>query len=146
MENNGIMTSDQIQKILPHRYPFLLVDKILSMDTTRVVAQKCVTINEYFFQGHFPGKAVMPGVLMIEALAQAGGVLMLSKNENHGKVAYLAAVNEVRFRRRVVPGDVLTLEVEIIKLKSKIGVMKGRASVGDDEACAAEIMFSLGDS
>jgi len=140
-----LLDSEQIKKILPHRYPFLLVDRILEMSDTKVVALKNVSVTESFFQGHFPQKAVMPGVLIIEALAQAGGVMMLSRNENSGKLAYLVAINEARFRRMVVPGDQLRLEVEIIKMKSKIGLVKGVAFVDGEEACSAEIMFTLGD-
>ena len=140
-----LMDSEEIKKHLPHRYPFLLVDRILEMSDTRVVGLKNVTTTEFFFQGHFPQKPVMPGVLMIEALAQAGGVLMLSRSENHGKLAYLVAINEARFRRVVVPGDQLRLEVEVIRMKSKIGLVKGVALVDGEEACSAEIMFTLGD-
>ncbi len=140
-----LLDSEQIKKILPHRYPFLLVDRILEMTDTRVVAIKNITATESFFQGHFPQKPVMPGVLMIEALAQAGGVMMLSRGENQGKLAYLVAVNEARFRRIVIPGDQLRLEVEVVKMKSKIGLVKGVALVDGEEACSAEIMFTLGD-
>ncbi len=140
-----LFDSEQIKKILPHRYPFLLVDRILEMSETRVVGLKNVSLSESFFQGHFPQKPVMPGVLMIEALAQTGGVMMLSRSENRQKLAYLVAVNEARFRRMVIPGDQLRLEVEVIKMKSKIGLVKGVASVNGEEACSAEIMFTLGD-
>lgn len=140
-----LLDSEQIKKILPHRYPFLLVDRILEMSDTRVVGLKNVSLSESFFQGHFPQKPVMPGVLMIEALAQTGGVMMLSRGENRQKLAYLVAVNEARFRRMVIPGDQLRLEVEVIKMKSKIGLVKGVASVNGEEACSAEIMFTLGD-
>ncbi len=142
---NFLLDSEEIKKILPHRYPFLLVDRILEMTQTRVVAIKNVSANEHFFQGHFPQKPVMPGVLIVEAMAQAGGVMMLSRSENHGKLAYLVAVNEARFRRMVIPGDQLRLEVEIIKTKAKVGVVKGVAYVEGQEACSAEIMFTLGD-
>lgn len=135
---------EEIQKILPHRYPFLLVDRVLEMGDTKAVGLKNVSMNEHFFQGHFPGKPVMPGVLMIEALAQVGGVLFLSKSENKGKLAFLVAVNDARFRRMVVPGDQLRLEVEILKMKSKIGVMHGVAKVDGEEVCSAQIMFSAG--
>ena len=140
-----LMDIEAIKKVLPHRYPFLLVDRITEMTENRIVGYKNVSANEEFFLGHFPQKPVMPGVLMIEALAQTGGVLMLSRGENQGKLAYLVAVNEARFRRMVVPGDQLRLEVEIIKMKSKVGLVKGRASVDGEEACGAEIMFTLGD-
>ena len=134
---------EQIKEILPHRYPFLLVDRVLEMTGTTAVGLKNVTANEPFFQGHFPQRPVMPGVLMIEALAQLGGILMLSKSENRGKIAYLASVTNARFRRVVVPGDQLRLEIEIVRLKSKIGLMKGSAKVGSEEVCDVEIMFSL---
>ena len=140
-----LFDSEQIKSILPHRYPFLMVDRILEMSETRVVGLKNVSLSESFFQGHFPQKPVMPGVLMIEALAQTGGVMMLSRSENRQKLAYLVAVNDARFRRMVIPGDQLRLEVEVIKMKSKIGLVKGVASVNGEEACSAEIMFTLGD-
>ena len=137
------MEIDEIKKILPHRYPFLLVDRVLEMSDNRIVALKNVSGSEHFFEGHFPQKPVMPGVLIVEALAQTGGVLMLSKPEHRGKIAYLVAINEARFRRMVVPGDQLRLEVDIVKYKSRIGIVKGVAKVGSETACDAEIMFSL---
>ena len=136
---------EDIKKILPHREPFLLVDRILGMTDRSIVGTKRLTGKEYFFSGHFPQKPVMPGVLMVEALAQTGGVLMLSRPEHRGKIAYLAAVNEARFRRIVKPGDELRLEVEVTKFKSRVGVVRGVAKVGDEVACEAEIMFSLAD-
>ena len=140
------MGPEEIKKILPHREPFLLVDQIIEMTDRSIVGIKHVTGKEDFFRGHFPQRPVMPGVLMIEALAQAGGVLMLSKPEHQGKIAYLVAVNEARFRRVVSPGDELRLEVEVLKFKARIGVVKGVAKVGSEVACEAEIMFSLADS
>ena len=114
-----IMDVKQIQEILPHRYPFLLVDRVLEMEEgKRIVASKAVTMNEYFFQGHFPQEPVMPGVLIMEALAQTGAIAVLSMEQNRGKIAYFGGMNKVKFRNKVVPGDVLTLEMEIIKLKS----------------------------
>lgn len=142
----GPLDIEQIQAILPHRYPFLLVDRVLEIHPNRIVAMKNVTCNEPFFQGHFPGLAVMPGVLMIEALAQTGGVLMLSRPGNKGKLAFLASINDAKFRRMVRPGDTLTLEAEVIREKSRVGILKGVARVGDDVACSAEILFSLGAS
>ncbi len=139
------MELEQIKKILPHRYPFLLVDRILEMSDRRIVGLKNVSGAEPFFQGHFPQRPVMPGVLMIEALAQVGGVLMLVNPENQGKMAYLASVKEARFRRLVVPGDQLRLEVDIVKYKSRVGLIKAIAKVGDEVACEAEMMFSMAD-
>ena len=139
------MQLEEIKKILPHRYPFLLVDRIIEIKGSKAVGIKNLSGNEPFFQGHFPERPVMPGVLMIEALAQVGGVLMLSKSENRGKIAYLVGVNNARFRRTVVPGDQLRLEVEVIKMKSKVGVVQAVASVDGEEACNAEIMFTLVD-
>lgn len=137
------MNIEQIKQVLPHRYPFLLVDRVLKMTDTSITGYKNVTANEPFFQGHFPERPVMPGVLMVEALAQLGGIWMLSKSENRGKLAYLVAINSARFRKIVVPGDQLHLEITILKIKSKVGVVKGVAKVGGEEVCDAEIMFSL---
>jgi UDP-3-O-[3-hydroxymyristoyl] N-acetylglucosamine deacetylase/3-hydroxyacyl-[acyl-carrier-protein] dehydratase len=135
---------EAIKGILPHRDPFLFLDRIIERGEKTLVAVKKLTGKEDFFKGHFPGKPVMPGVLMIEALAQAGGVLLLGKTENKGRIVYLASVTGARFRRIVVPGDELRFEVEALKLKSKVGLMRGVAKVGDEVACEAEIMFSLG--
>ena len=140
-----LMGTEEIKKILPHREPFLLVDEILEMNEKSIVGLKHVTGKEDFFRGHFPQRPVMPGVLMVEALAQTGGVLMLSKPEHHGKIAYLASVSSARFRRVVSPGDELRLEVEVLKFKSRVGIVKGVAKVGQEVACEAEIMFSLAD-
>ncbi|MBI4353350.1 MAG: 3-hydroxyacyl-ACP dehydratase FabZ [Candidatus Omnitrophica bacterium] len=137
------MEFEAIKKILPHRYPFLLVDRVLEMGERHIVAVKNVSGNEAFFQGHFPGHPVMPGVLLLEAMAQTGGVFLLSKPEYRGKLAYLAAVNEARFRKAVVPGDQLRLEVQMVKIKSRMGLVKASASVEGEEVCSAEIMFGL---
>jgi UDP-3-O-[3-hydroxymyristoyl] N-acetylglucosamine deacetylase/3-hydroxyacyl-[acyl-carrier-protein] dehydratase len=142
---SGPMNIEAIKAVLPHRDPFLFLDRILERGEKTIVASKKLDGRESFFKGHFPGKPVMPGVLMIEALAQAGGVLMLSRSENQGKIAYLASVSNARFRKIVRPGDELRLEVEVIKMKSKVGVMRGVAKVAGEEVCDAEIMFSLGD-
>lgn len=132
-----------IKRILPHRHPFLLVDKIINMDAMHIVGVKNVTGNEEFFLGHFPGRPIMPGVLIIEAMAQTAGVLMLSKNENFGKLAYFTGIDNVRFRKTVVPGDQLVMEVEIIKLKSRTGQAKAEAKVDGKLVCEADLMFSL---
>ncbi len=142
---NKEMTIEEIKKTLPHRYPFLLVDKILDIKEKTAVGIKNVSANEPFFQGHFPERPVMPGVLIIEAMAQVGGALMLSKSENRGKLAYLVSITNARFRKVVVPGDQLRLEIEILKMKSKVGVVKGVAKVNGEEVCDAEFMFTLVD-
>lgn len=138
------MDIEEIKQIIPHRYPFLLVDKVLEVEEgSRVVAIKNVTINEPFFQGHFPDYPVMPGVLIIEAMAQVGAIAMLGKEENKGKIGFLAGVDKCRFKRQVKPGDQLKLEVEITRLKGAIGKGKGRATVDGEIACEAEIMFAI---
>jgi len=135
----------QIEKILPHRYPFLLVDRVCELTETRAVGLKCVTINDYFFRGHFPGRPVMPGVLIVEAMAQVAGIIMLNKREHHGKLAYFMAVDKVKFRKPVVPGDVLVLEAELGKLRSRTGAVSARALVDGKLVCEAELMFALVD-
>ncbi|WP_112182177.1 MULTISPECIES: 3-hydroxyacyl-ACP dehydratase FabZ [Paraliobacillus] len=134
----------QIKETIPHRYPFLLIDEVIEMeDGKRVVAKKNVTINEPFFQGHFPDYPVMPGVLIIEALAQTGAVALLKKEENKGKIGFLAGIDKCRFKRQVKPGDQLRLEVEITRLKGSIGKGKAIATVDGVVACEAEIMFAI---
>ncbi|MCF6096105.1 3-hydroxyacyl-ACP dehydratase FabZ [Thermovorax subterraneus] len=135
---------EEIQKIIPHRYPFLLVDRIVEVEPgKRAKGVKNVTANEPYFQGHFPGKPIMPGVLIVEALAQVGAVAILSLEENKGKLALFAGIDEMRFKRQVVPGDVLTLEVEVIKLKGPVGKGKARATVNDETAAEGILMFAL---
>lgn len=138
------MDIQEIKETIPHRYPFLLVDKVTEIEEgKRVVGYKNVTINEPFFQGHFPDYPVMPGVLIIEALAQVGAVAMLGMEENKGKIGFLAGVDKCRFKRQVVPGDQLKLEVEITRIKGPIGKGKGTATVNGEVACQAEIMFAI---
>lgn len=136
---------EQIKAIIPHRYPFLLIDKITEMDETRAVGYKNVTANEPFFQGHFPDYMVMPGVLIVEALAQVGAVAILNKDENKGKLGMFAGIDKCRFKRQVKPGDTLKLEVEIVRLKGPIGKGKAVATVDGELACEAEIMFAIVD-
>jgi len=148
VETSGnLLDSIDIQKILPHRYPFLLVDKIIEIKSDKkAVGIKNVTMNEQFFTGHFPGRPVMPGVLIVEAMAQVAGVLLLNKKENMGKYAYFMSLDNVKFRKTVVPGDQLRLEVEVMKLKSKTGQVHTRALVNDAIVSEADLMFALVDA
>ena len=138
------MDINEIKEILPHRYPLLLIDKVISMEGNKIVAIKNVTVNENYFQGHFPAEAVMPGVLIIEALAQTGAVAILSKNEFKGKIAYFAGIDKAKFRRKVIPGDILRLEVEITKLRGRAGLGYGIAYVDDKKVCEGELTFMVG--
>src|SRR5437016_14660536 len=139
------LTNLQIQEIIPHRYPFLLIDKIIEIEWgKRAVGIKNVTANEHFFQGHFPGYPVMPGVLMIEAIAQVGAVAVLGMPENKGKMAFFAGIDEVRFKRQVVPGDVLRIEVTLTRVRGLIGQGNGEATVDGQLACRGSFMFALG--
>ena len=134
----------EIRDLIPHRYPFLLVDRIEELEPgVRAVGIKNVTQNEPFFQGHFPGYPVMPGVLIIEAMAQVGAVGVMVDGEHRDKLALFAGIDGVRFRRQVFPGDVLRMEVEIDRLKVRIGRGRGRATVGDERVCEADLMFAF---
>ena len=138
------MNTTDIMKILPHRYPFLLVDRITEVvEGKSVKGYKNVTMNEPFFQGHFPGQPIMPGVLILEALAQTGGVAVLSMEEFKGKTPLFAGADKVRWRGMVTPGDRLDLECEIVKIKGPIGIWKAKASVSGKKVCEAEIMFAI---
>ncbi len=134
---------NEIMEILPHRYPFLLVDRIIECDDEkRIVGIKNITINEPFFQGHFPGQPVMPGVLQMEALAQVAGILLNRLLGGEGTISYFAAIDNARFRRLVVPGDQLRLEVDIIKAKPRLSKVHAEAFVGDQLVSSADLMFS----
>jgi beta-hydroxyacyl-ACP dehydratase FabZ len=139
-----ILTSTEIQAIIPHRYPMLLVDRIIELEPMkRAVGIKNVTMNEYFFAGHFPQKPVMPGVLILEAMAQVGGVAMLYPEEYRGKLAVFAGMERVKFRKQVTPGDQLRMVAEIIKLRGSIGKLWAEALVDGQIVAEAEFMFAL---
>lgn len=135
----------EIQEIIPHRHPFLLVDRIEELEPgVKAVGYKAVTYDESFFKGHFPQEPVMPGVLMVEALAQVGAVAILSVPENKGKTAYFGSINSCKFKKKVVPGDLIRLECELIKVKGPVGVGKATATVDGKVAVAAELTFAIG--
>jgi 3-hydroxyacyl-[acyl-carrier-protein] dehydratase len=136
---------NMVQKILPHRYPFLMVDRIVEVAEKRVVGIKNVTINEPFFQGHFPGHPIMPGVLILEAMAQVGGVAALTLKENVGKLAYFLAINNAKFRKPVMPGDTLRIEVDL--MKARMGIISTHAVARVDGAVTTEanMMFAFVD-
>jgi len=137
------LNSQEILEILPHRYPFMLVDRILECDDEkRIVGLKNLTFNESFFQGHFPGQPVMPGVLQMEAMAQVAGVLLNRMFGGEGKISYFAAIDNARFRRPVVPGDQLRMEIDIIKAKPRLSKVHAKAFVGEQLVSEADLMFS----
>ncbi|ASI36453.1 MULTISPECIES: 3-hydroxyacyl-ACP dehydratase FabZ [unclassified Exiguobacterium] len=137
-------TIEQIKEVIPHRYPFLLVDRILEVEEgERAVGIKNVTANEEFFNGHFPDYNVMPGVLIVEALAQVGAFAVLKMEQNQGKLAFFAGIENCRFKRQVVPGDQLRLEVELTKLRGPIGKGRATATVDGEVACTAELTFAI---
>lgn len=139
------LNSNEIQKILPHRYPFLLVDKITDFEPGKwAKGIKCVSVNEMHFCGHFPEMHIMPGVLIIEALAQVGAISILTEEENRGKIAFFGGIKNARFRQQVYPGDILELECEMILKKGPIGIGKATAKVNGKVAVAAELSFAVG--
>ena len=141
----SVLSAKEIMEISPHRQPFMLLDTIEELEPgVRAVAKKCVSYNEPYFAGHFPAEPVMPGVLIVEALAQTGAVAILSQPEFKGKTAYFAAINSAKFKGKVTPGDVLTLETEIIKVKGPIGVGSAKAYVDGKLVVAAELTFAIG--
>lgn len=140
----SLLSAKEIMEIIPHRQPFMLIDTVEELTPgVRAVAKKCVSYNEPFFQGHFPVEPVMPGVLIVEALAQTGAVAILSLEENKGKTAYFAAIQSAKFKKKVAPGDVLMLETEIIKQKGSIGIGKATATVDGKIAVQAELTFAV---
>lgn len=144
---NKTIFIEEIMEIIPHRNPFLFVDKVEILDEgVKGIGYKNVTINEYFFQGHFPGKPVMPGVIIIETMAQVGAVILLSKEDFKGRIPYFAGINKFRFKKIVKPGDTLRMEVEIVKLRGSIGIGQGKAYVGDEVAAEGEFMFAIENS
>ncbi|MCI9200452.1 MAG: 3-hydroxyacyl-ACP dehydratase FabZ [Lachnospiraceae bacterium] len=141
----SLLTTKEIMDIIPHRQPFLLIDTIEELEPgIRAVGKKCVSYNEPYFAGHFPEEPVMPGVLIVEALAQTGAVAILSQPDFRGKTAYFGAIQSAKFKRKVVPGDVLTLETEIVKVKGPIGQGKATAYVDGAVAVVAELTFAIG--
>ncbi len=141
----SVLSTKEILEIIPHRHPFMLIDTIEELEPgVKAIGKKCVSFNEPFFAGHFPTEPVMPGVLIIEALAQVGAVAILSMPENKGKIAYFGGIKEARFKGMVKPGDVLMMETEIIRVKGPVGVGKANAYVDGKLVCKAELIFALG--
>ncbi|MCM8829623.1 MAG: bifunctional UDP-3-O-[3-hydroxymyristoyl] N-acetylglucosamine deacetylase/3-hydroxyacyl-ACP dehydratase [Candidatus Omnitrophica bacterium] len=142
---DGILYAEDICKIIPHRYPFLLVDRIVELNDNKAIGIKNVSMNEWFFQGHFPGRPIMPGVLIVEAMAQVGGVLMLHKEENRGKLAYFMSIEQVKFRKAVRPGCQLILQVEVLKIKGKVARLVGKAFVDGSVVTEGTFMSTIVD-
>ena len=145
LETKKTLEAQEIQAILPHRYPMLMVDRVLDLKPGEsVVAQKNVSINEQIFQGHFPGNPIFPGVLQIEAMAQAGAIALLSMPDFKGKTAYLGGIKKAKFRHMMRPGDVLRIEVTLEKLIDNAGLGKGKIYVGENMASSADLVFAIG--
>lgn len=139
-----LLNIEEIKKIIPHRYPFLFIDKV-SIEEVGVkgIGYKNVTINEPFFEGHFPHMPVMPGVIIVESMAQVGAVILLSDEKYKGKTPYFAGINKVRFKRKVVPGDTLRMEVVLTRVRGSVGIGEGKAYVGEELACEGEFLFAI---
>lgn len=142
----SVMNVNEILGVLPHRYPFMLVDRITDMDVEnqRIVGYKNLTFNEPFFQGHFPGEPIMPGVMQLEAMAQVSGILLNKMMAKEGAIAYFMAIDKAKFRRKVMPGDTLRMEIQVTRMRSRMAVVEGKAYIGDDLASQAELMFGYG--
>lgn len=139
------LTQEEIKSFIPHRYPFLFLDEIRDLEKLKkAVGIKHVKADDYFFEGHFPGKPVMPGVLIIESLAQVGAVVLLSHPDYHGKIAYFTGISNAKFRKSVVPGDTMELHCELYKIRRGFGFGIGKAYVGGELACEAELSFAVG--
>lgn len=142
----SVMDVNEILGILPHRYPFMLVDRIVEMNVEdkSIVGYKNLTFNEPFFQGHFPSEPIMPGVMQLEAMAQVSGILLNKVSQKEGEIAYFMSIDKAKFRRKVVPGDVLRMEIKVSKMRSRMAVVEAVAYVGDEKASQAELMFGYG--
>jgi 3-hydroxyacyl-[acyl-carrier-protein] dehydratase len=140
------MDVNEILGILPHRYPFMLVDRITEMDMEnhRIVGYKNLTFNESFFQGHFPGEPIMPGVMQLEAMAQISGILLNKVNNRVGEIAYFMAIDKAKFRRKVVPGDTLRMEIKVTRMRARMATVEAKSYVGEELASQAELMFGYG--
>jgi UDP-3-O-[3-hydroxymyristoyl] N-acetylglucosamine deacetylase/3-hydroxyacyl-[acyl-carrier-protein] dehydratase len=143
VNGDGSMDTNQVMQILPHRFPFLMIDRVVKVGGDKIVAVKNVSMNEHYFQGHFPGHPIMPGVLQLEAMAQAAGILMMKHAENIGQIAYFMAADNVKWRKPVVPGDTLIIEVELTKSRGKIGKAKGVCKVRDEVVSEADVTFMM---
>ena len=144
----SVMDVNEILAILPHRYPFMLVDRIVEMDVEAkcIVGYKNLTFNEPFFQGHFPSEPIMPGVMQLEAMAQVSGILLNKVSQKEGEIAYFMSIDKAKFRRKVVPGDTLRMEVKVTRMRSRMAAVEAKAFVGDELASQAELMFGYGAS
>lgn len=142
----SVMDVNEILGILPHRYPFMLVDRIVEMNVEdkSIVGYKNLTFNEPFFQGHFPGEPIMPGVMQLEAMAQVSGILLNKVSQKEGEIAYFMSIDKAKFRRKVVPGDTLRMEIKVTRMRSRMAAVEAKAYVGDDLASQAELMFGYG--